>query len=177
MSCAPLITKETIAEFTSLVAGGMQRKKAAEKLGFQVRSLRTACERLGLPWPGRTQLTEQIKQFEAEILDGIISQHQIAKKLGCSQAHVSDLYKLLGYPSLSIGCPGPDDDTKQKRDDDCKKVLDYLETHCSNVHAALRELGYPESFRAHVYAFAKATDFDLEVYRCPHQSHHSFVAN
>ena len=173
MSCAPSITEEVITKFTSLVAGGMQRKKAAEQLGFHVRSLRTACKRLGLPWPGRTLLTEQIKQFEAEILAGTISQHQIAKELGCSQAHVSVLYAQLGFPTLPIGCPGPDEDTMQKREEDCKKVLDYLQVHGGNVHSTLRELGYPESFRGHVYAFAKATDFDLEVYRCPYQHYRS----
>ena len=84
---------------------------------------------------------------------------------------MSILYAKLGYPSLTTGCPGPDEDNKLRRIKDCEKVLDYLETHGGYVKAALLELGFPESFRLHVSAYAKTIGFDIETYRFAHRNY------
>ena len=165
MSRGPLITEEKFTEFAVLVAGGMQRKKAAQQVGHDVRSLRYASKRLGLEWPGRTLLTEQIKEFEPEIFAGTISQHQLAKELDCSQAHISVLFKRLGYPALPSGDPGPDEQTKKERAAQCERVLAYIKQSGGYLQPALRALGLPHSFRHHVVAYAKTIHFDLEDYR------------
>ena len=171
MSRQPLITEEVFTEFAVLVVGGMQRKKAAQQVGHDVKALRNACKRLGLTWPGRTLLTEQIKEFEPEILAGTISQHQIATELDCSQAHVSILYKKLGYPALPSGNPGLSKVTERERTENCEKVIEHIETHGGYLKTAVRELGFPDSFRLHVAAYAKTIGFDFELYRFAHRNY------
>ena len=175
MSRAVVITEDVFTEFAVLVAGGMQRKKAAQQVGHSVKSLRNACKRLGLPWPARTLLTEQIKEFEPQILAGTISQHQIAEELDCSQAHISLLYKKLGYPARPIGDSGPSAATKAERIRNCERVLERLESAGGYLKPAVLALGLPESFRHHVVEYAKTIDFDFEDYRFAHRQYGHWV--
>lgn len=171
MSRQSVITEEICTEFAVLVAGGMQRKAAAQQVGYPIKSLRAACKRLGLDWPGRTLLSEQIKEFEPQILAGTISQHQIAKELDCSQPQINRLYKKLGYPSLPAGDPGSDALTKAQRAELCEKVIAHIETHGGYLKSSLRELEIPMGFAWHVRKFAKEIGFDFERYRFAHRQY------
>ena len=166
-----LVTEDIFTEFAVLVSKGMRRTDAAKQVGYNLKTLRNACERLGLTWPGRTLLIDQIKEFEDQILAGTISQHQIAKELDCSQPRINKLYKELGYPSLNRGDPGPSEDTKRERIENCEKVIEHIETNGGYLKTAVRELGFPDSFRFHVRDYAKRIGFDFELYRFAHRSY------
>ena len=168
MAIKPTITSAQVHEFIQLTSQGMRRKDAAKQLGLIVPSLRSACKRLNIPWPGRTLLKDQLKEFEPEILAGTISQSQLARKLGCSQTRICGLFKELGYPSLPSGAT-IDTEAQEKRDAKCEAVLQYIEENGGYIKQALRELGFPESLRLHVAKYAKEIGFDLEAYRFAHR--------
>ena len=75
------ISEADVRKFVELVNNGMQRKAAAQEVGVDIKSIKYACKRLGIQWPDRTLLSEQLKQQEPQILPGTISQHQLAREL------------------------------------------------------------------------------------------------
>ena len=169
MSRAASITELEIHTFIKLCNQGMKRSVAAKEIGVPIPTLRSACKRLGIPWPGRTLLKEQIKEFEPQILAGTISQHQLAKELGCTQPRVSALFKELGYPSLPKGRAPLDPEAQSNRDDLCELAIEYIEKHGGSINNAVRKLELPESFRLFISAYGKAVDFDFERYRFAHR--------
>ena len=171
MGSSPRISEADVRKFVALVNNGMQRKAAAQEVGVDIKSIKYACKRLGIQWPGRTLLSEQLKQYEPQILAGTISQHQLAKELSCSQARLSVLFKELGYPAIPPGDPGPDAATKAERIRNCERVLEHLEIKGGYLKPTVLELGLPESFRHHVVEYAKTIDFNFEIYRFAHREY------
>ena len=153
----------------------MRRKDAADEVGVEVASLRSACKRLNIPWPGRTLLKEQLKEFEHQILAGTISQHQLARELGCTASRISILFKELGYPCLPSGRQPADAEALSKRHEQCEQVIAFIETKGGSVKNAVRALELPEAFRLHVAEYAKQTGFDLEAFRFAHRRYGAWL--
>ena len=171
MASKPRIAEADVREFVRLVEAGMQRKVAAEKLGLNIKSLKYACQRLDIPWPKRVEITDKIKQFEQVILSGDISQHEIARRLGCSQCAVNRAYANLGYPSLPVGGRTANSVTKEERIALCDEILAHIETHGGYLKPTLREMDIPESFLYHIRNYARQINFDFELYRFAHRQY------
>ena len=163
------ITETQIHSFIKLCNQGMKRSDAAKEIGVPVPTLRSACKRLGISWPERTLLQDQLKEFESQIFAGTISQHQLAEELGCTQPRLSVLFKELGYPSLPKGRTPVDAETQSQRDNDCERAIEYIEKHGGSINNAVRKLELPESFRLFVAAYGKKVGFDFEIYRFAHR--------
>ena len=173
--CRIKISEADVLKFVELVNSGMQRKAAAQEVGINIKSIKFACKRLVIQWPGRTLLSEQLQQYEPQILAGTISQHQLAKELSCSQPRLSALFKELGYPAIPVGNPGPSATTKAERIRNCERFLERLEAAGGYLKPTVLELGLPESFRHHVAEYAKSIDFDFEEYRFAHRQYGHWI--
>ena len=171
----PSVLPADVRKFVALVESGTRRRDAAAEVGFSIEALRLACKRLNISWPKRELLADQLKRYEPQILAGTISQHQIARELNCSQPRLCVLFKELGYPSIPVGDPGPSAATKDERIRNCERVLEHLETKGGYLKPTVLELGFPESFRHHVTAYAKEIDFDFEEYRFAHRRYGHWV--
>lgn len=169
MANTPRIAEVTVQKFIQLVEQGMQRKAAAREVGVGIASLRAACKRLNIPWPGRTLLKDRLKEYEPQILAGTISQHQLARELGCTAPRISKLFQELGYPALPSGRSPADAETQSIRDDLCEQVIDFIESKGGSIKNAVRALNLPDAFRFHVSAYARKVGFDLEAYRFAHR--------
>ena len=171
----PSVLPGDVHKFVALVKRGTRRRDAAKEVGFAIETLRSACKRLDIQWPGRTLLSEQLKKYEPQILAGTISQHQLAKELNCSQPRLSELFKELGYPAIPVGDPGPSAATKAERIRNCERVLEHLETKGGYLKPTVLALGLPESFRHHVVEYAKSIDFDFEDFRFAHRQYGHWI--
>ena len=169
MARAASITETQIHSFIKLCNQGMKRSVAAKEIGSAVPTLRSACKRLGSSWPGRTLLKDQLKKFEPEIFGGTISQHQLAKELGCTQPRLSTLFKELSYPTLPKGRTPLDSEAQSKRNDLCEQAIEFIEKNGGSINNAVRKLELPESFRLFVAAYGKKIGFDFEFYRFAHR--------
>ena len=147
----------------------MQRKDAASEVGADIASLRAACKRLNIPLPKRTLLKDQLKEYEPQILSGAVSQHQLAKELGCSAPRISKLYHELGYPSLPSGRLPADAETQSKRDAQCEQVIDFIESKGGSIKNAVRAFGLPDAFRLHVSEYGRKVGFNFQDFRFAHR--------
>ena len=119
----------------------MRRKEAASSLGVTTNTIRQVAKRLDIHIPKRPLAADLIKPYEARILAGEISQHEIARELSLSQCRISKLYRELGYPAFPKGGRGLNAVLPFKeRAAQAEQVIAHLKEHGGYVVPTIREL-------------------------------------
>lgn len=161
----PKYSEKDVRKFLSLIEGGMQRKKAAESLGTDTKTIGQAAERLGIEIPKRIPAIELVKPYEAQILEGTITQWQIARATGLSQCRVSHLYREQGWPALPIGKRGRNPRfPREVKEEQAEELIAYLMENGGYVLPSIRKLGL-QIDKCFFYSYCKQHGFDYRPYR------------
>ncbi len=153
------MTKKEVEKFIALVNGGSNYRAAAKEFGRHIDTVKRHVARHGYEMPKRLEVPDRVKPFEDQILNGSISQHQVAKNLGVSQCAVSNAYRELGYRAFPSG--GRRSELKQSL---AQEVVEYIQKHGGYVTPTIRKLGLNVS-RFTVTDYAKRHGIDLTHYQ------------
>ena len=152
------ITIEIINRIQQLCDSGTKLTEALKETGVSDVGLRRACKRLNVDLPKRETLVTKLRPFIEDYAAGLITQRQLAKQFGTSQASISQALKTADIKNVRA--------TNQKAK--CKQVLDYIREHGGYVPQAIAALGLKTQPQV-VRDYAKVTGFNLKHYQFAHQ--------
>ena len=169
------ITQQNIDDVQALRRQGLSLRAACMQLGLSRCGVRYALNKLGIKAPHSKGLSldERIKPFLDDIRAKRITQVEVAKRIGSPTSALTKVYKRLGLPTLKRGEQiNPKSSKlydKEKTDEYCEKVIDYLQTHGGYLQTALKKVGLPTYFRPTFLAYAKKVGFDHTIWKQANQ--------
>lgn len=152
-----MIDTQTINKIQSIVDSGIGIEDASKAQGISIAGLRSACKRLGIPYPKKKQLVNRLIPYTNDYQCGLITQAELALKLGVTQAAICKALKQL-----------PTTDKVKARQKKYKAVLDYIREHGGYVTKALKALGLKTNAQL-IRDYAKEVGFNLSHYQFAHR--------
>ena len=150
----PLITKDTIDKFITLVEGGMPQATAAASVGRDINAIRLWIQRNGMEMPHvRKPVTTDVMSFANAYRTGRMTQKDIAAACGCTGPYIS---KLLAHLTA--------DHIRSKQVKAFRQIIDHIKENGGRPKATARELGIPFNSTT-FYQYVRAEGITLRPYQ------------
>jgi hypothetical protein len=152
-----MIDTQTISRIQSIVDRGIGIEAASKAQGISIAGLRSACKRLGTPYPKKKLLIDRLIPYINDYQRGLLTQAELAVELGVTQAAICKALKQL-----------PSTDRVKARQKIYKSVLEYIREHGGYVPNALKALGLKTNPQL-IRDYAKEIGFNLSHYQFAHR--------